>query len=174
MLPPHTIKQKRKPVKKSPRIRRSQIRLFKFNLFLFVRMFPAMYFYTENALGDWRNRDHIEASYNTDSKQTTSPRPAVGESQVETTTRGSLRQFFVCFLFGLTNKKTRSWRKTSLFNSTSCLLSFQSFNKLFALLRWLVIRHNVQNLKKLVFLHGSLARRVTILKLEYTCCTIST
>lgn len=150
MLPPHTIKQKRKPVKKSPRIR-SQIRLFKFNLFLCVRMFPAMYFYTENALGDWRNRDHIEASYNTDSKQTTSPRPAVGESQVETTTRGSLRQFFVCFLFGLTNKKTRSWRKTSLFNSTSCLLSFQSFNKLFALLRWLVIRHNVQNLKKNLF-----------------------
>lgn len=174
MLPPHTIKQKRKPVKKSPRIRRSQIRLFKFNLFLLVRMFPAMYFYTENALEDWRKRDHIEASYNTDFKQTTSPRPAVGESQVETTTRGSLRQGFCLLFFGLTNKKTRSWRKTSLFNSTSCLLSFQSFNKLFALLIWLVIRHNVQNKKKLVFLHGSLARRVTILKLEYTCCIIST
>lgn len=67
-------------------------------------MFPAMYSYTENALGDWRNRDHIEASYNTDSKQTTSPRPAVGESQVETTTRGSLRQVF-CLLFVWLNEQ---------------------------------------------------------------------
>lgn len=111
LLPPHTIKQKRKPVKKSPRIRRSQIRLFKFNLFLCVRMFPAMYFYTENALGDWRNRDHIEASYNTDSKQTTSPRPAVGESQVETTTRGSLRQVFCLLFFWLNEQKDTKLKK---------------------------------------------------------------
>lgn len=68
-------------------------------------MFPAMYSYTENALGDWRNRDHIEASYNTDSKQTTSPRPAVGESQVETTTRGSLRQVFCLLFFWLNEQK---------------------------------------------------------------------
>lgn len=95
----HTRSNKKKKTRqKSPRIPRSQIRLFKFNLFLFVRMFPAMYSYTENALGDQRNSDHIEASYNTDSKQTNSPRPAVAESQVETTTRGSLRQVF-CLLF---------------------------------------------------------------------------
>lgn len=94
----HDQTKKKKTRQKSPRIRRSQIRLFKFNLFLFVRMFPAMYSYTENALGDLRNSDHIEASYNTDSKQTNSPRPAVAESQVETTTRGSLRQVF-CLLF---------------------------------------------------------------------------
>lgn len=99
---------KKKTRQKTPRIRRSQIRLFKFNLFLLVRMFPAMYSYTENALGDWRNRDHIEASYNTDSKQTTSPRPAVGGVKWRPPLEGAYVRFFVCFFFGLTNKKTRS------------------------------------------------------------------
>lgn len=111
----HTRSNKKKKTRqKSPRIRRSQIRLFKFNLFLFVRMFPAMYSYTENALGDQRNSDHIEASYNTDSKQTNSPRPAVAERRVKwrPPLEGAYVRFFVCiFVFQLNEQKDTKLKK---------------------------------------------------------------